>query len=150
MPRCDYLKRDATVCEAPTLKDARLCSKHKNAVPYKLCEGNCGHLVRMNHGRTKCVKCDPLNAKADSRANLKLKAREQAIAALTGALAIPPQCSLPLESREFWLTQLPPNPIIISTAEAHRDLVKALDAYFADVVCDYLEACDNYSTGLNR
>ena len=73
MPDCDFIKRDGTQCKEPGVRGGTICRRHKNSVGYKICEGVCGKVVSMRHGRPKCTKCDPLNAKRQSDANLKAR-----------------------------------------------------------------------------
>lgn len=71
---CEYLKRDATICDGPGYKGGTLCFYHLRAIPYKLCEGGCGHVVSTKHSRPKCAKCSPGMQEAEFRAKKKFQA----------------------------------------------------------------------------
>lgn len=58
-PKCDYLKRDATVCGGPGVRGGTRCSRHMKTKPYMMCIAGCGGVVSSKHGRPSCVKCKP-------------------------------------------------------------------------------------------
>lgn len=57
--KCEFLKRDAKVCDNPGVRGGKLCSRHIRSKSYKLCAMGCGHAVSSRHDRPNCVKCQP-------------------------------------------------------------------------------------------